>query len=45
MDAADNSGSLEADEVANLAKKFFDGREPTKQRVAAIFRGFDINEE
>ena len=41
----DNSGGLEAEEVANLARRFFDGREPTAQRVASIFRGFDVNED
>ena len=32
-------------EVANLARRFFDGREPTPQRVAAIFKGFDLDED
>ena len=41
----DNSGGLDAKEVANLARRFFDGREPTPKRVAAIFRGFDVNED
>ena len=33
------------DEVAVLAKKFFDGREPTAERIAALFKGFDVNED
>ena len=41
----DNSGGLDASEVANLARRFFDGREPTPERVAAIFKGFDLNED
>ena len=42
---ADGSGGLDASEVAGLARRFFDGREPTPQRVAAIFRGFDLNDD
>lgn len=41
----DNSGGLDAPEVANLARRFFDGREPTPQRIAAIFAGFDLDED
>jgi hypothetical protein len=42
---ADNAGGLEAEEVANLARRFFDGREPTPERIAALFRGFDLNDD
>ena len=31
--------------MAALARRFFDGKEPTPQRVAAIFRGFDLNDD
>lgn len=41
----DNSGALDAKEVADLARRFFDGREPTPERVAAIFRGFDLDQD
>ena len=37
----DNSGALELAEVTKLASRFFDGRTPTEQKVAAIFRGVD----
>jgi len=42
---ADNSGGLDASEVANLARRFFDGKEPTPTRVAAIFKGFDLDDD
>jgi glucose-6-phosphate 1-dehydrogenase len=41
----DNSGGLEANEVAVLAKRFFDGREPTPERITALFKGFDLNDD
>ena len=41
----DNSGGLDANEVAVLARRFFDGREPTPARVQAVFRGFDLNDD
>jgi hypothetical protein len=37
----DNSGMLDQKEITALAKRFFDGREPTPERVAAIFSQFD----
>ena len=42
----DNSGGLEAGEVAALAKRLdFDGREPTPERIEAMFNGFDLNDD
>ena len=34
----DGSGTLNFDEVTELAKRFFDGRTPTEGRVSKIFR-------
>jgi len=39
----DKSGSLSYDEIATLAKRFFDGREPDEKRVQKIFSLFDQN--
>jgi len=39
----DGSGTLDANGVTELAKRFFDGREPTRKRVSRIFRAFDAD--
>jgi len=38
-----NSGALTYDEVTALAKRFYDGREPTKAKIESIFKDLDIN--
>jgi len=37
----DGSGTLSAPEVTELARRFFDGREPSETRVKALFQAFD----
>jgi len=39
----DNSGTLNYEEVTQLARRFFDGREPTEARIRSIFRQFEKN--
>mmetsp|Transcript_13579 Transcript_13579/g.32217 ORF Transcript_13579/g.32217 Transcript_13579/m.32217 type:complete len:88 (+) Transcript_13579:2150-2413(+) len=37
----DKSGKLNYEEVAQLASRFFDGRQPTEARIRSIFSQFD----
>ena len=39
----DGTGKLSRDEMTELAKRFFDGRTPTKGRVSKIFSHFDAD--
>ena len=39
----DESGTLTASEVATLASKFYDGREPTTKKVSEIINRMDTN--
>jgi len=39
------SGSLDYAEVTELAKRFFDGREPNEKRVMKIFQALDQNND
>jgi glucose-6-phosphate 1-dehydrogenase len=41
----DKSGYLDYDEVTALAKRFFDGRQPTKKRIAALLGELDPNQD
>ena len=36
-------GTLNYEEVTQLARRFFDGREPTEARIRSIFRQFEKN--
>merc|ERR1719399_136478 len=38
-----NSGTLNYEEVTQLARRFFDGRQPTEARIRSIFREFEKN--
>jgi len=38
-------GFLNYEEVTQLAKRFFDGREPTEERVAQLFKELDANND
>ena len=36
-------GTLNYEEVTQLARRFFDGRQPTEARIRSIFREFEKN--
>ena len=39
----DHTGSLSFGEVSELARRFFDGRQPSESRVKAIFRAIGVD--
>jgi len=42
---ADKSGTLSYDELTNLVRKFYDGREPTKKKVSQIMSRMDCDND